>query len=200
MTSLNVQFATMITMIGGGFYLGMALDTFRRLTINLRRPIWLLYTTEIGFWLLQTAILFIMLFTANKGEIRFYIFFAGLLGFAAYQVLGRKWYRQLLEILIRIFMAIVRFIANAVRILIVIPIKGLFAIIVAVLLFLIQAIVTVIRFLLIVIFLPIKWLFAILWRLMPKRARNFVHKWCKVYSTMKESCSKFLKWIKFRRR
>jgi len=200
MTALNVQFATMITMICGGFYLGMALDTFRRLTANLRRPIWLIYTTEIGFWLMQTAVLFIMLFTANKGEIRFYIFVAGLLGFATYQVLGKKWYNHLLEVLIRIFVAIVQFISNVFRILIVTPIKGLFTILIAVLLFLIQAIVTIIQFLLKIIFLPFKWLFAILWHLMPKRARNFMHKCSGVYSTMKKSCSKVLKWIKFRRR
>lgn len=200
MTSLNVQFVTMLMMVGGGFYLGMALETYRRLCLNWRRPAWLLFTTEILFWLIQTLVLFSMLFKANNGEIRLYIFVACLLGFAAYQVLGRKWYKAVLEVMIRVGLAIGRFIANSIRILIIAPIKGLFTILIAILLFLIQTIVSIIRLLLKIILFPIKGIFAIIWRLMPKSARNFVSKFGSVYSTMKESCSKFLKWIKLRRR
>jgi len=200
MNSLNVQFMTMLTMICGGFYLGMALDTFRRFSIYWRRPVWLLYTIEVLFWLIQTVILFYLLFTANQGEIRMYIFAAALLGFAAYQALAKKVYRQLLEYLIRIISAIIRVFVNIVRILIIVPIKGLITIVLAVLLFLIQAVLTIVGFILKIILLPFKWIFAIVWRLLPKSAKNFVHKYQGLYSTMKESCIKCLKWIKLKRR
>lgn len=200
MISLNVQFMTMLTMILGGFYLGIALDTFRRFSKYWRRPVWLLYTMEVLFWLMQTVILFYLLFTANQGEIRMYIFAAALLGFAAYQALAKKIYKRLLEHLIQIISAIIRFIANVIRILIIVPIKGLITIVLAILLFLIQAILTILQFLLKILFLPFKWIFAIIWRLLPKSAKKFVHKCKGLYSTMKESCIKALKWIKLKRR
>jgi len=200
MISLNVQFMTMLTMILGGFYLGIALDTFRRFSMYWRRPVWLLYTMEVLFWLMQTIILFYLLFTANQGEIRVYIYAATLLGFAAYQALAKKIYKRLLEHLIQIISAIIHFIANIIRILIIVPIKGLITIVLAILLFLIQAILTILQFLLKVLFLPFKWIFAIIWRLLPKSAKKFVHKCGRLYSTMRESCIKVLKWIKLKRR
>jgi len=200
MIALDIQFVTMLVMMLGGFYLGMALDTFRRFSPYWRRPLWLLFVMEAGFWLSQTAFLFYLLFRANHGELRVYIFVACLLGFAAYQALAKKLYKRILEHLIRAVAALIRFVRRVIEILLITPIKGLFTIVIAILLFLIQAVLTVLQFLLKVILLPFKWIFAIVWRLLPKSAKNFVHKIANLYSTIKARCIKCLKWFRFKRR
>lgn len=200
MIPLNVQFATIISMIAGGFYLGMALETFRRFSHHWRRPAWLLFTMEIGFWLTQTAVLFYILFRANHGELRAYIFIAGLLGFAMYQALAKTLYRNLLELLIRIVQVLYRFIKRLVEILLIAPVKGILSILAAAVLFVIQLVISILHLAAKIIWLPARWILSIVWRLLPNRAKNFLHKFSRLYSTMKDRCSKLVRWIKDKRR
>src|SRR5699024_5518630 len=67
---------TMLTMIAGGVYLGFAFETYRRLTRGLRKNWLFLYVLELGFWFIQTAVLFYILFKVNEGELRIYVFLA----------------------------------------------------------------------------------------------------------------------------
>src|SRR5690625_5859173 len=74
--TLNVQFLTMLFMVVSGFYLGIALETFRRFSPLWRhRPV-LVYIFEVSFWLIQTFIIFYVLYKVNAGELRVYIFLA----------------------------------------------------------------------------------------------------------------------------
>lgn len=107
--TLSVQFTTMAVMVLSGIYLGLAQDTFRRISVHWKKRPIISYSFEIGFWLLQTLIVFYVLFLVNSGEIRFYIFLACLLGFSFYQALLKTIYRQMLERLISVFRAIYKF-------------------------------------------------------------------------------------------
>lgn len=104
--TLHVQLITMLTMIAGGVYLGFAFETYRRLTHRLRKNLLLLYVLELGFWFIQTAVLFYILFKVNEGELRIYVFLACLLGYSMYIVIFQKGYQKVLEGSIRLVKAI----------------------------------------------------------------------------------------------
>src|SRR5699024_7508927 len=78
------------------------------------------------FLFIQTFILFYILFLVNGGELRAYVFIACLLGFSAYQLVGKRWYMKLLERILSVVAAIYRFIAHLVRVMIVLPIIYIF--------------------------------------------------------------------------
>lgn len=95
--TLNVQVMTMLVMTAGGIYLGFALETYRRLTRNLLKWPVFVYVLESLFWMIQTIILFILLYNVNYGELRFYVILACLLGYSIYQVVCKHIYQKLLE-------------------------------------------------------------------------------------------------------
>lgn len=103
--TLHVQLMTMLTMIAGGVYIGFAFETYRRLTHRLRKNLLLLYVLELGFWFIQTAVLFYILFKVNEGELRIYVFLACLLGYSMYIVIFQKGYQKVLEGSIRLVKA-----------------------------------------------------------------------------------------------
>src|SRR5699024_11472846 len=113
--TLNVQFLTMMSMVAGGFYLGIMLDTFRRLTRSWTSHFIVTTIVEVCFWLIQTFILFYILFLVNGDELRAYVFIACLLGFSAYQVVGKRWYMKLLERILSIDVAVYRFVTLLIR-------------------------------------------------------------------------------------
>src|SRR5699024_10705027 len=107
--TLNVQFLTMLFMVVSGFYLGIALETFRRFSPLWRhRPV-LVYIFVVGFWCV----------------LRLYLFFACLLGFSIYQALAAPLYRVVLEHIIRLLTAIARALKRLCHILILSPVGWL---------------------------------------------------------------------------
>lgn len=198
--TLNVQFITMLAMVLCGFYLGLILETFRRFQPHWKDNRLLKYVMEISFWMSQVLLLFYVLFRVNAGELRFYVFLALFLGFAAYQALAAPMYKRLLEFAIRIVVACYRFVEQVIQTLIITPIKYIIKLLVTITLFIVQLVITVLLFIGKVIFLPIKWIFYMIYRLLPKRFRNFLHKTAGFYSTMKNICKKGLKYLKFKRR
>ena len=78
--TLSIQFITMAAMVLSGIYLGVIRDTFQRFAIYWKGRKLLSYLLEIIFWILQTLVVFYVLFLVNAGEIRLYIILACLLG------------------------------------------------------------------------------------------------------------------------
>src|SRR5690625_7680140 len=109
--TLDTQFLTMIFMVLGGLYLGIAKDTFRRFSPYWKNKRFINYAMEICFWLTQTYLLFYVLFRINGGELRFYVFLACLLGYDMYKALASALYKKKMESIIRVFTAIYRFFA-----------------------------------------------------------------------------------------
>lgn len=198
--TLNVQFLTMLSMVLGGFYLGIALDTYRRLSLYLKGRKLLPYLMEICFWLTQTTLLFYVLFRVNNGEIRLYVFLACILGFSIYQVIASTLYKRILEWILTIISSIYQFVEKAVQVLIISPIKWVILALLTLLLFIIQSILSVVLFIIKLIFLPIKWILQLLYQLLPKKIKKLFCKFITFYSTIKYTCKKWLKYIKFKRR
>lgn len=187
-------------MIGGGIYLGCALDTYRRLALYWRRFKSIVYSVELLFWLTQTVVLFYLLFRVNHGELRVYVFLATLLGFAIYQVVIARVYRRILESLLRIFGTIIKAVIRMTQVLLLAPIMGLVQIIIAIILFLIQLVGTSIYWILRLCFFPFRMAFKLVWHFMPVNAKKSLHKMGSICSTIYNRCSKWLQYVTFKRR
>ncbi|WP_042147481.1 spore cortex biosynthesis protein YabQ [Paucisalibacillus sp. EB02] len=198
--TLSIQFLTMVSMIAGGFYLGITLDTFRRFQRHWKRNVFLVYFMEISFWLTQVFILYFILFQVNLGELRFYVFVACLLGFAAYQALAANLYKRLLERMIMIAARIYQILHNLVKNFIIAPIRYLIQLLIACVIFLFNMVMLVLGFVLKCVYLPIKWLFKQIYRLLPKKFKLFLHKIAGFYSKIQNICRKYWRLISSKRR
>lgn len=198
--TLHVQFMTIIMMVSGGFYLGMALDTFRRFSWHWKKRAFLKYFLEIGFWLVQSLILFYVLYRVNNGELRLYVFLSCLLGFATYQALASNIYKQLLESIVRILRTIYRFFERLIQVLVITPIVWILKTIYMMVLWVIRLVMTVLLWVLSTLFYPIRRLVGFIYQRSPKKIHHFLYKFVRIYSTIKHTCIKWLQFITFKRR
>lgn len=120
--TLHTQLIAMIAMILGGLYIGFATETFRRVVDKWRDYIIVRYGFEVVYWILQTCVLFYLLYRVNDGEIRLFIGLACLLGYSMYIVLCQPWYRKFLEVLINVIRTLVSWTTHCLEVLIFQPI------------------------------------------------------------------------------
>jgi|SRR5690625_517320 len=194
--TLQVQFLTMVSMIIGGLYLGIARDTYLRFTPYWRQRIILKYVFEIAFWMIQTILLFYILYRVNAGELRVYIFVACLLGVSIYKVFFASLYKKVLELMIRLLLIIYRTCKEIIRVLVIVPIKGI-----AYLIFLIvQFIFSILYFSLKLVFTPFKWTITFIFSLLPKKLQKNIRKLIGFYSIIKNTSIKWIKNILSKRR
>lgn len=182
--TLDTQFLTMISMVVGGIYLGFANDTYRRLIDRRKITTIFLYFLEVSFWLIQTAILFYVLYQVNYGEIRFYIFLAILLGISMYVVMFQTLYQRILEIIIEIIKQIIYLIIRTIDTLIISPIKWVISLIVTIVTYTIYFIIKIVSFFLRVLFYPVKLFINLLEKLLPEKVLKNVTKILKFCSTI----------------
>lgn len=180
-------------MVISGFYLGMAVDSFRRFTPYWKNRIVLTYVMEISFWLTQTVILFYVLFKVNSGEIRFYVFIACLLGFSMYQVFAAKVYKRVLEIIIRTIASIYQFIKHVVNVLLIRPIVWVITVLLTICLGIIRIVWKVVQFILKLLLTPIGWIFKAIYSILPVNFQNFLKKIAGFYSKIENILIKWLK-------
>ncbi|MCF3944461.1 spore cortex biosynthesis protein YabQ [Oceanobacillus alkalisoli] len=198
--TLSVQFTTMAVMVLSGIYLGLAQDTFRRFSVHWKNRTVISYLLEIGFWLLQTIIVFYFLFLVNSGEIRLYIFLACLLGFSFYQALLKTVYRNVLEGVISVLRTIFRFIKQVFLIFIVTPLKWIFFLLSGIIVFIINLVVKLLAIILKIILFPFLMIGRILKPLIPENFIKFFHKLHPIYSTIRNILKKGLEYATFKRR
>lgn len=127
-------------MVLSGIYLGVVRETFQRMSALWKHNRILLYVAEIIFWLLQTVIIFIVLYRVNYGDIRFYVFIALGLGYSMYIVLIQSFYKRVLNILIKLVRFTTNLIIQITTIIIIRPIQWLIMIVIALLSFIWTAI------------------------------------------------------------
>src|SRR5690625_2219485 len=180
--TLHAQAITMGSMILGGIYLGVALETYRRFSVWWKNIHFLSYLFEICFWLSQTTILYIVLFKVNYGELRLYVFLACLLGFSIYVVLFKKIYVWLLELIIRIVSATVNGIIYTIHLFIVKPIIWMIRLVNKVVQFLWKCLYAVLLFFVNILLLPIKLIIMVLKLILP-------NKWIEKCSQFATRCS-----------
>ncbi|MBM7573162.1 spore cortex biosynthesis protein YabQ [Aquibacillus albus] len=197
--TLTTQFLTIISMIAGGIYLGAAVGTFRRFSRIWKKRLVFSFSIEICFWLLQTLILFYILYLVNQGELRFYILLAILCGFAMYKSLLERVYLLFLEKVISAVISIYRFFYRLVQAVIVKPILGLIRLTIALLLW-IWGIVLWIGWLAIkIIWYPFSLIFRLIWRLMPQNAKKYFTHLAGFYSKIKNKINKWWKFLREKR-
>ncbi|WP_077329967.1 spore cortex biosynthesis protein YabQ [Virgibacillus siamensis] len=198
--TLNVQFITMIAMVIGGLYLGIIQETFRRFSVHWKRRRVMAYFMEISFWLSQTMILYYLLFRVNNGELRFYVFVAVLLGFSVYQALVANIYKRLLEQIISIVLKCFRIIEKVINFLIITPVKFIIQVAVTCVMFVLHILLNIVRYVLKVVVAPILWIFRALFGILPENIQNKLYKIAEFYSTIENTCRKWVKKILFKRR
>lgn len=191
---------TMLAMISGGFYLGMILDTFRRASLHWKNAVFMIYFMEIIFWISQTLLLFYILYRVNAGELRFYVFVACLLGFAAYQALASTAYKKMLEHIIQFALSVYRFFAKVIRMLVITPIIFIFTLLLTAIINIIQVLLIVLMTIGKIIFYPLKLIFRLIYAMLPEIIIKYLHKTAGIYSMMENTCKKWLKKITFKRR
>jgi|SRR5699024_4518987 len=196
--TLDVQFMTMISMILGGIYLGVALETFRRFSPYWKNNRILTYSMEICFWLMQSFILFYILFRVNGGEIRIYSALACLLGFSAYKALVASFYKHFLERIIIIVNSIYRFFVKVINALIIQPVKYIIHFLITCLLLILNGLYTILSFLLKIIVTPVFWVLKKIYHLLPKSLQNILYKIAGFYSTIKNIIIKVVRKLKRR--
>ncbi|PTL22270.1 spore cortex biosynthesis protein YabQ [Shouchella clausii] len=123
--ALTVQFYTMVAMAAMGICLGAAVDTYGRFLPRQRTFRIHIALLDIAFWIVQALLVFYILFKTNQGDIRIYVFLALLCGYAAYQALFKGVYNWLVNLVITIVQAVLRFVWGLLKAFIVMPIKWL---------------------------------------------------------------------------
>ena len=74
----------MVTMVGSGLILGVALDAYRVLKERLHLRGWVVSLVDLLYWVAAASLVFHLLVWSNWGELRFYVFVAVLAGFWIY--------------------------------------------------------------------------------------------------------------------
>ncbi|MGP9076533.1 spore cortex biosynthesis protein YabQ [Geobacillus thermodenitrificans subsp. calidus] len=185
--SITTQLLTMLTMIGMGGWLGMALDTYNRFLKRDERAHWLVFVNDVLFWAVQALLVFYVLLLVNDGELRFYLFLALLCGYAAYQSLLRSLYVRVLEWIIWLAVRIGQAFAQLFRHMVIRPLVLLGQMTLALLLFACRLVMWTIQFLLLVVWktvlfllAPLRWIGIAVWRRVPPHRRawveNFFHR------------------------
>ncbi|MFC7322307.1 spore cortex biosynthesis protein YabQ [Halobacillus campisalis] len=183
--TLTTQFMTMISMIAGGIYIGMAADTFERLFYKRNKKSWLEFVWQSAFWITQAAFLFYILYKVNYGEMRVYIAVALLCGYAAYRALLQELYHRWLEFWIRVILRILRFMKRLFNVLVVWPLMAVVVLSKNVLFLVYRVLYKGIYIVFIVAFSPFLFIFRIVWKLLPINTKKFLHKIGGFYVTIK---------------
>ncbi|GEN55335.1 spore cortex biosynthesis protein YabQ [Halobacillus faecis] len=176
-------------------FVGASLDTFERF-FGKRKRGWLEIIYQLSFWLIQASFLFYLLYLANYGELRVYVFVAIVCGFAAYRALFQQLYLKTLEMWIRISMAVFRFLKKTVYYLIFIPSKSIIFLIISLLLGVYKILLKGIIILFLVVFYPIRLIFRIIWRLLPKNMKKYLRDLAGFLDKMKNTMNNWMKRIK----
>lgn len=198
--SLTIQFSTIISMIGGGFYLGCALDTFRRIAIHWKNRLLIAYSLEICFWLLQTLVLFYLLFLVNQGTLRVYIFLSVFLGVTIYKSLFAKLYQWLLELMLQYIRRGFAFLIRLVYGAIIRPIKALLQLLLTILLFFLSVVFSVLQIIMQIVGFPFRLLGKGLKRILPENAKKYLVSLRGFYSKIENIIIKRWKSIWYKRR
>ncbi|KHE72193.1 spore cortex biosynthesis protein YabQ [Halobacillus sp. BBL2006] len=194
--TLTTQFITILTMLAGGAFVGASLDTFERFFHNRNKKSWLEIIYQLLFWLFQAAFLFYILYLANYGELRVYVFVALVCGYASYRALFQNLYLKALEVGIRVGTAILRTVKKIIYHLVIWPIKSMIFLIFSLLIGVYKILLKGIILLFVVVFYPIKLILRLIWRLVPKNMKNYLRDLAGFLDKIKNTMSNWKKRFK----
>ncbi|WP_088067094.1 spore cortex biosynthesis protein YabQ [Gottfriedia luciferensis] len=183
--SLNVQFYSMIAMVGMGAYLGMALDTYHRFLNRGIRNRLIVFATDILFWIFQALLVFYVLYLVNEGALRFYLLLALLCGYAAYQSLIQSIYKKILEFVIQLIIRLYRIVVTLIVTFLVKPIKWIIQVIIVLILFIYGVLIRLIRLLYNVVLSILLFFGRVCWFFVPKQVKNYLIQFKGVFGKFK---------------
>ncbi|MCP1181497.1 spore cortex biosynthesis protein YabQ [Paenibacillus sp. 1781tsa1] len=141
--SPDTQWITLMWMLTSGVVMGMAYDSYRVLSGQLRFPRWSIHTLDLLYWVASALFVFRMLYAGNHGQLRFYVFLGLIIGVCFYFWLLSVTTQRFVVMLIKLARTLIHWCGHILNILIVMPVKGiykfirvLFGFVIAILLFL----------------------------------------------------------------
>lgn len=188
--TLHTQAMTMIAMIIGGVYLGFGTETFRRIEVKWQARTIARYMIESVYWIVQTCLLFYVLYRMNEGEIRFVFILACLLGYSMYIVLCKRWYVRFLETMLHIIKQVIKWIVTFIDTLFIQPIIWLTQLS-------FRFMKLIYKFLIKLLYLLIYPLLFLIKKYLPEKTSKKISKILTTCSTMKDNSIIYVKkWIK----
>lgn len=110
--NLHTQWLTLLWMFACGGILGIAFDSYRVVSGQFRFPRWSIHVFDLFYWLAASLFVFRVLYHANQGEIRFYVFLGLFIGVWIYflflSVLTERFMVMLISIVKWIYRVMVR--------------------------------------------------------------------------------------------
>ncbi|OPH51236.1 spore cortex biosynthesis protein YabQ [Paenibacillus ferrarius] len=134
--TLHVQFQTIFMMFLSGVSICAIFDVFRVLSGKLKLPRWTIPLVDIVYWIVATILVFRLLLYSNEGQVRVFIFLGLGIGVCFYFAFLSNLVIRLTLLIIQIIIAIYRFLAKTVEIILIKPIIGLYRLTVIILGFL----------------------------------------------------------------
>lgn len=124
--NLHTQWATLLWMLACGGILGIAFDSYRVVSGQLRFPRWSVHVLDLCYWIAASFFVFNTLYQVNQGELRFYVFLGLFIGvwihFLFLSVLTERFVVNLIWIVRKIY----RFTVRLIEILVIAPVKWAF--------------------------------------------------------------------------
>ncbi|MDG5789991.1 spore cortex biosynthesis protein YabQ [Evansella sp. AB-P1] len=190
--TLEVQFLSMLASVGVGIWFGASFDTYKRFIGSPQRFRWTLLVNDILFWLVQALIFFYVLLQVNQGEVRFYLFLAVLLGYSIYRSLFEKIYLRILEWMIHFTVKTYNIIANAIKVLVINPIKWLLKVLLSLSMILLTTIWRIIYILFRIIIFPVRWIANKYVQAYGNPLESFINRLKRVVNNVKKQCRKIV--------
>lgn len=123
--NLETQWVTLLWMLASGGIMGIAFDSYRVVSGQLRFPRWSVHALDLLYWLAAALFVFRTLYHSNQGELRFYVFLGLFLGIWIYFLLLSSLTERFVLMLMRIANRIYRFIVRTIEIFIIAPLQWL---------------------------------------------------------------------------
>lgn len=124
--TLQIQFFTLAMMSMSGILLGIVFDVYRAVCGQLRVSRWILSLLDLVYWAFATVFVFRVLYYSNQGQLRFFVFLGLVIGTLLYFWLISSITIQFVLWLIRVIQAIINFGIRCFQVLIIMPLRGLF--------------------------------------------------------------------------
>lgn len=121
------QWMTLLWMMISGAAMGMAYDSYRVLAGELRFPKWSVHVIDLLYWIGAALFVFRMLYAANHGQLRFYVFVGLFAGVWIYFLIGSVTTRRFVVMLVQAAMSLLSILTTLLDVLLWKPLKLLFS-------------------------------------------------------------------------
>ncbi|NMO97754.1 spore cortex biosynthesis protein YabQ [Paenibacillus lemnae] len=121
----HIQWITLLWMLFSGAAMGLAYDSYRVLSGELRFPRWSQHVLDFLYWVAAALFVFRMLYITNYGQLRFYVFVGLFLGVWIYFLLWSVITRRFVVMLIQAAKGLLSVLTTLLNTLLWKPVKGI---------------------------------------------------------------------------